>query len=247
MDDSLPTPEPASGEIEQYQIYSRMEMFSVFHAIIDHRAFVTVYFNQGEDFVVTSLLAVNPDFEELVFDLGADPQANQRMMASQRLLLVSFVEAIKVQFSVNRAEPTTHNGRPAFRVRLPDSVLRFQRRNYYRVPLPQMRGLTCQIPRPDKPGQMLEVRILDLSVGGVAMILPSDLRLEGGMVLQDCKIEIPDFGAVTTALEIRHLRQDDDNPDTQRAGCQFVGIPGPMMSVLQRYINQVDRERRLLT
>ncbi len=248
MEENLPTPEPPSNDIEQYQVYSRMEMMSIFHAIAEKHTFVTVYFNQGEEFVVTTLLAINPEFEELVFDVSADSAMQHKMLASQRLLLIGFVEHIKVQFTVNRAEPTTHEGRPAFRVRMPDSVLRLQRRNFYRVPLPQMRGLTCQIPRPDMPGQLLEVRIADLSVGGIAMmILPSDLRLQSGMVLQNCKIDIPDFGTVTTALEIRHLREDDDNPNNQRAGCQFVGIPGPMMSVLQRYINQVDRERRQLS
>ncbi|TAK89946.1 MAG: flagellar brake protein [Burkholderiaceae bacterium] len=248
MQDNLPTPEALSNEIEQYQVYSRIEMVSIFRSIAEKHSFVTVYFNQGEEFFVTTLLAVNPDFEEMVFDQGADAEMHKKMLASQRLLLVGFVEQIKVQFTVPRAEPTLHEGRPAFRVRMPDSILRLQRRNFYRVPLPQIRPLTCQIPRPDKPGQVVEVRIADLSVGGVAMmILPSDLRLESGMILQNCKIDIPDFGTVTTALEIRHLRADDEDSKNQRAGCQFVGIPGPMMSVLQRYINQVDRERRQLT
>lgn len=243
----LPTPETPSNDIEQYQIYSRMEMLSIFRAIIEQRSFVTVYFNQGDDFLVTNLVAANPDFEELVCDMGSDTEANQRMLAAQRLLFVSFVESIKVQFSVARAEPTTFQGHAAFRIRMPDSILRFQRRNYYRVPLPTMRNITCQIPRPDAPGQLLEVRILDLSVGGIAMmLLPSDLRLEHGMLLQNCKIEIPEFGTVTAALEIRHLRPEENQADTQRVGCQFVGIPAPMMSLLQRYINQVDRERRQL-
>lgn len=244
---AIPTPETSTDEIEQYQIYSSMEKLSIFRAVMDQRSFLTVYFNQGNDFLVTNLIAVNPDFEELVCDMGSDESANQRMLAAQHLLFVSFVESIKIQFSVTRAEPTTFQGRPAFRVRMPDSILRLQRRNYYRVPLPTMRNLLCQIPRPDAPGQMLEVRILDLSVGGIAMmLLPADLRLEHGMLLQNCKIEIPEFGTVTAALEIRHLRPEEDNLETQRVGCQFVGIPAPMMSLLQRYINQVDRERRQL-
>lgn len=244
----IPTPEPPSSDIEQYQIYSRMEMLSIFRAIIEHRSFVTVYFNQGDDFLVTSLLAVNPDFEELVLDVSTEEAANQQMLNAARLLIVSFVESIKIQFSVSRAELTTFQGHQAFRMRMPDSILRFQRRNYYRVPLPTMRNLVCQIPRPDIPGQILEVRILDLSVGGIAMmVLPSDLRLEHGMLLKNCKIEIPEFGTVTTTLEVRHIRPEEGNIENQRIGCQFVGIPAPMMSVLQRYINQVDRERRQLT
>ena len=39
----------------------------------EHRELVTVYFGDGRDFIVTMVLAVNPEFEEVVRKAEANP------------------------------------------------------------------------------------------------------------------------------------------------------------------------------
>jgi len=67
---------------------------------------------------------------------------------SQRIAFVAFLNQVKAQFVVPHAEPTTWEGLPAIRVRVPDSVLRLQRREYYRIQPPVARPLLCSLPDP---------------------------------------------------------------------------------------------------
>ena len=56
----------------------------------------------------------------------------------------------------------------------PHEVFRFQRRSGYRVrPLPRRRWRACAIPM--LPDMRLALRVLDLSIGGCALLLPDDV------------------------------------------------------------------------
>ncbi|WP_158529640.1 flagellar brake protein [Parvibium lacunae] len=245
----LPAPESESADTEKYQIYSRIEILSLLREMIATRTPVTIYFNQGDDFIVSQVLSVNPDFEEVILDFGPDQDTNQRLLKSNRLLFVTFLDHIKIQFSVTRAESTSFEGGPAFRIRLPDSVIRLQRRNFYRIETPKIDPLVCYVPLPDHPDGGVSIKIHDLSVGGVCMVTaPSDVWLIKGMTFHNCKLQIPDHGEVVTGLEIRHVEDLKDSPTPlQKIGCQFVGLPAPMVTVLQRYIIKTERDRRALT
>src|SRR5580704_12097345 len=95
----LNAPLPDSPELERYQIYSRTEIISLMREIIDRHALMTIYFSGGSNFIVTNLLRINPDFEELVFDCGADKDANRALVRANRFTVVSFLNNVKIQFS----------------------------------------------------------------------------------------------------------------------------------------------------
>lgn len=238
--------ESGSLDYEHYQVHSRFEIVTLLQEVANAHALVTVYFNQGAEFIVTSLLDVNPEFEELIYDLGADAGANQRLLKSARMTVVTFLDHIKLQFSAQRAEATTYEQLPALRIRLPDSLLRLQRRNFYRIPTPVARPVVANVPDPSNPGRRVHLRIHDLSCGGIAMLASQEeIALEPGMLLKDCSIELPEVGLLTAALEVRNVAIQDQGVRRKllRYGCQFAGLPPAMVSAVQRYITRVERER----
>src|SRR5206468_6010297 len=74
-----------ASEFERYQVHSRLEIVAILRSLIEHRSLVTVSFGGRDDFIVSALLAVNPDFEELIIDHGADPATNVRLLQAPRL------------------------------------------------------------------------------------------------------------------------------------------------------------------
>ena len=60
---------------------------------------VTVLFNNGNDFILTTLLEARA--ESLVFDLGGDSQANKRLLESASCMFVTSINGIRVQFSTS--------------------------------------------------------------------------------------------------------------------------------------------------
>ena len=81
-------------------------------------------------------------------------------------------DKVRVQFIPRDLKTATHEGRAAFRAPLPDSVLRLQRREYYRLTMPVTQRLACRIPQPD--GHLVEVESVALSGGGLAVARPPD-------------------------------------------------------------------------
>lgn len=246
MNAPVALPIPQGTDLSPYELHSRFEIVAILKQVADSHALVTLYFNEGRDFIVSSLLSVNPDFEELVIDFGADATANARLLEAHRVQCVTFLENIRVQFTTARAQQTVFQGRPAFRIRLPDSVLRLQRRNAYRAKVPLANPPVCHVPHPRNPKTTLKLRLLDLSVGGLAvMAAPVDFDPEVGAVIQNCRISLPDFDEFEAHLEVRNVTVMAENAGNQlkRYGCQFVELPGSTTALIQRYILFVERSR----
>ena len=239
------SPEPFAPELEPYHIHANREIISLLRNLQASKAPVTVYFDRGESFILTQLLAVNPEFEELVFDASPDEATNKRLVKSTRLIAVSFDDHVKVQFVADRAESVVFDSLPAFRVRVPDVVLRLQRREFYRVETPLVNPVRCRIPVPGD-GAPAEATLTDISCGGLACI-SRDARLqpEVGQRFVSCVIEFPGEEAIMATLEVRHVTQEPHGTSgpVRRLRCKFVNLAGTMVTRVQRYIHRLERQR----
>lgn len=240
MSEALRLPEPEARDLEQFQVYSRVEIVGLLRELIDRRALATVYFHGGASSIVTPLLAVNPEFEEIVFDCASNARDNALLARSVGLVAVAFLDQVKVQFRAGRAEETVFEDRPAFRVRLPDSVLRLQRRNHFRVRTPVTRPLVLAIPAGTAGGRPRALRVEDLSCGGVGAVAgKDDGPFEPGAVFGRCRMELPGVGAIECTVEVRHTRLGAGG--ALRLGLRFVDLPVSTVTRVQRYINHLER------
>jgi c-di-GMP-binding flagellar brake protein YcgR len=242
----LPLPEPEGLDHEDFRVHDRFEIIGILREIIERRSLVTLDF--GGDFIVTNLLALNTETGELFFDVAQDESTNTRIRAAARLLFVTLVDNIKTQFEAQRAESTSFESHPALRTRMPASVLRLQRRNHFRVKAPRTEPLACTIPMPD--GTIASFVIGDLSVSGIAVLAGPDLEaFQPGAIFNNCRIELPEEGVITTSIEVRNLvptRPPGVGGGQVRFGCRFLKLAGTVESLLQRYINHLERRRRAL-
>ncbi|MCA3211956.1 MAG: flagellar brake protein [Burkholderiaceae bacterium] len=251
MGHTHPFPEPDSPDLEPFMVYSRVEILAMLRQLGERGNLITCYFDQHDGFAVTVLLAVNQEFEEAIFDLPGDTAALQRLLAADELVFVAFVGQIKLQFRARKAETTHHEGKPAIRVRLPREVLRLQRRDSFRVRTPIAKPATCLVPHPvgttrnDGPRTYEQLKVLDLSVGGVALLTyPERFALTAGQALRDCYLDLPGIGQLAISLTVRHVDVVPDNEHARRCGCELVRLPPQARLMLQRYVNRVEAEQR---
>lgn len=240
---TTPFPEPDSPALERFAVYSRVEVLALLRQLIEHGVLTNVYYDQGGSFFLTALLAVNPEFEELVVDAAPDRAVQRRLLESKRLVFVAFVQGVKLQFEAARAEATTFDDRPALRVRLPERVIRMQRREFFRVRPLASRPVHCRVHDAEK-NETTTWRVLDVSGGGVALACPSGERpFTLGMELHDCVIEFPAEGTIAAALRVRSIELTPREGES-RVGCEFVSIAPQARLALQRFINRVEAEHR---
>jgi len=251
MGQTHPFPEPDSPDLEPFMVYSRIEIVAMLRQLGERSNLTTCYFDQHAGFAVTTLLAVNPEFEEVVFDAPSEEPALRRLLTTETLVFVSFVDQIKLQFRARKAEATLFDGKPAFRVRLPQEVLRMQRRDFFRVRTPIAKPAICLVPHSveqqgrDASRTYEKLKVLDLSVGGVAVLTyPEKFALAAGQLLHDCYLDLPGIGQLAISLKIRHVDTVDSDEQARRCGCEIVQLPPQARMMLQRYVNKVDVEQR---
>jgi flagellar brake protein len=235
-----------ADDYRDYLLHNSTEIQFVLRGLIRSGELITAYFDEGCDFLLTALLAV--DDGGLVLDYGASAAMNRKALEATRLTLIGTHDKVKIQFSLTGVEEATFNGKAVLRAPLPEKVLRLQRREYYRLTAPIARPLKCllTVEREGKK-RTIEAQVVDISGGGVAvMTAPTGIDLSVDQQFDCCQIELPDVGTVVTGLRVRSVFEVTLRNGTQvkRCGCQFVDLPRSMVSLVERYIMKVERERK---
>jgi c-di-GMP-binding flagellar brake protein YcgR len=236
-----------ADDFGKYLLHSKKEILFILRAMRDKGDLITVYFNQGTDFLLTTLLDV--DEGGILLDPGSNADMNSRALASDKLVFIATHDKVKIQFSVRHLARTKFEGREAFRAAVPDEMLRLQRREFYRLTAPIAHPLRCFIPvkLADGTRTTLETTVIDISGGGLAVMAPPEgVEFETDHLFENCRIELPEVGTVTTTLRVRNVFEFTlrSGSRIKRSGCQFVDLPGPMLTLIQRYIIRIERERK---
>lgn len=231
----------------RYRIDSPLEIAALLNELAQRGALISVTF--GADVVMTVLLHADPATNRLVFDAGSDPQANLRLAAARRLAFETHLDRIRIMFHAANAVAQAWEGAPAFIAAFPQSVLRIQRRDYFRAYVPLTRGIRCELPADASAGTgAMTLRVLDMSVTGLALVdAPAGFDPAAGTVLKGATLALPP-GPVTVDLEVMYHKDNSRGGGqagaSQRFGCRFVNLQPSDESLIQRCINQLERERR---
>jgi len=238
----------ASVDQSKYLIHSRLEIAMILATLCKEGSMVTAYFGGGNDFILTSIAAVKREQNLVFVDYGADDAANQRALQARKITFVAAHEHIKIQFVAEALRQTRFGGRDAFSMALPATLLRLQRRDYFRIATRLTRPLMCVIaPQAATANERVEVAIVDISCGGIAVIDSSvPAGIETGVCFRGCRILLPELGEVTTDLAVRSVFEIAlrSGAKHRRAGCQFVEMRERDRALIQRYINRLERERK---
>ena len=237
---------PASADESRFRVDSDVEIAYILRGLMKSRALVTAYFGGGKEFVVTAVLGVEPAHGHVILDSGANRELNERLLRSGEISVVSSQDGVRVQFASRKVEATSFEGRLAFRIPFPASLLKLQRREYYRLATPIVNPLKCEVPAAD--GLRLAMPISDISLGGVCLVGERDgAALELGTQLEDCRIALPDAGVIHTSLRVRnsYLVTLKNGATSRHTGCEFVKLGAQQEAMLQRYIIRLERERRV--
>ncbi|SNS82133.1 c-di-GMP-binding flagellar brake protein YcgR, contains PilZNR and PilZ domains [Noviherbaspirillum humi] len=234
-------------EIEQrYLLVGPKVVRSELECLIRARVPVSLYFDEGRQFLLTVLLEVTP--EHLTFDLGGEKRINQRLEQCDRASIECIQNGIKTKFVIGRPQRTVWKGLEAFQVPLPSQLLRLQRRECFRVTLPINKPLFVAVANASK--QLAENWLLhDVSVEGCGFSLPA--ALAGEIAIGDeieFQFSLAKSGLIQASARIRHITSLPDRKDATklRIGAAFVAFPSASAKALHRYITDVERQRKAM-
>jgi c-di-GMP-binding flagellar brake protein YcgR len=239
----------ANADQDKYIVHWREEIINILTALCKAGKLVTAYIGgEGVDFILTSIVAVKLEQNTVLLDLGTDAAANKRAMMTKKIVCVTELDGIRIQMSVEAFRPARFAERNVFAMTMPDTLLRLQRREYYRIDTPRFKPLLCNFSAADvKAGTPRQWVVADISCGGIAVVLPDTaLNIESGTRFSGCRIALPEIAEVSVDLVIRGTVEIAFPTGVQHrhAGCEFVNMLERERSLIQRYVSKLEYERR---
>jgi c-di-GMP-binding flagellar brake protein YcgR len=229
-----------------FEVESRKEILSLLRGIGEKNQLIRMLIKGEADVCVTSILDVDEAHNTVYLDCSIDAEQNKRILASRRLSFETTLDKVRILFATEHIESTAYEGNPAFKIAVPATLIRLQRREYYRIATPVTNPVRVVIPLPEDLGGPTTFPLADISCGGIA-ILDNKLILGDaiGKNYLDCRIDLPEIGQVATALQIRNSLDLTllNNKSNRRLGCEFVNISRGNLASVQRYITKLERER----
>ncbi len=235
-------------EDERYLLHGEREIGHVLQALFERNSQISAHLaGRGMNFP-TALLDYSPEHGTLVIDGSTIPAINRSLETASQVVCVSQLDKIHIQFNLSGLVPQGGDGQTSFLCRQPESLLKLQRREFYRQQVPVADEMTCvvHIPMPDAPPASRTLRVLDISGGGLALETPTGHpTLKAAQELPACQLSLPDGEVLTIDLRVKNLfrQQLPGGRESCRAGCQFVRLPRSTETLIQRYIFRIERLR----
>lgn len=232
--------------LEEFRVSSPAEIVSLIKQLADGNVLVNLSTPEGACYGST-IWTLDPARGLICLSAEAtDPQL-QSLLESSEVVAVSYLDSVKVQFDLQDLV-LVHSGHgSALNARFPRELFRFQRRNSFRVKPLLGTVPTAKFAHPAQPGVQLALRVLDVSIGGLALFLPNEQpAVEPGVRLERVHIELDGDTRLVTDVVVHHVTLLNHESKGVRLGCEMVNLSGDGSRSLQRYIDQTQKRRRLL-
>jgi c-di-GMP-binding flagellar brake protein YcgR len=247
--DTRPAALDAHGGLDawaDFRVADSAEVLRLLKQLCDGSVPVTLSAPQGTA-VGCQLWSVDPAQGQISFSADADSVHMQRLAQCDEAVAMAYLDSVKLQFDLNDLVLVHGSHSCALRGRLPGVLYRFQRRASFRVRTFERRAPQARLRHPSMPDMRLALRIVDISVGGCALVLPDDVpALQPGSRLSGVRIDLDGDTGFEATLRLQHVSAMHGGGQGVRLGCEFVELDGQAQRALQRYIDHTQQRRRLL-
>ena len=235
------------GAVESFRVGDPVEVKSLLKSLMDRGVTINLNGSDGSAYS-TTLWAIDSAQGKIAFTADLMTPAVHRLVEADEAVAVGYLDQIKLQFDV--ADRMLVHGRQhcVLQAAMPRELFRFQRRNAFRVRTLERSAPTARFRHPAIPDMMLELRVLDVSVGGCALLMPSDMPMfEPGVNINDCVIELDARTLLRGTLVVHHVTSIQPQARGVRLGCELLHLDSEATRMLQRYIDQTQKRRRMLS
>lgn len=248
--ETLPMPLDAlsrqPGGLEEFRITDSYEIQSLLRQLCDTGSLVTLCGPGGLSYT-TSLWAVDAARKVVCFSAESHDPRLHALLEAGEVAAVGYLDSIKLQFDVSGLVMVRSGNNAALNAGYPKEMYRFQRRSNYRVKPLHSNVPAAVLRHPAIPEMQLELRILDLSLSGVALFLPDNVpAIAPGVQINQCQIELDADTLLTVNLIVHHVTSLNHESKGTRLGCEMSGVDNATARDLQRYIDYTQKRRYAL-
>jgi c-di-GMP-binding flagellar brake protein YcgR len=231
-----------------FRVHSRREIVSLLNSMMERNQLLSLLIKGGAESIITSILDVDENEDALVIDAAPSASLNNSILQSNRIGFEALYNNIRITFNVDKARECFHQDRPALKITIPASIIRLQRREYFRIATPIAKPLrvTFRVTKEDGTFTTIVTMLNNVSAGGVGItdekkLLDTTL----GRIYEDCSLEMTDNTVVTVKLQVRDCKEAKlaSGKTVNRFGCEFIDLPRAVLAAIQRFITKLEREQ----
>jgi len=231
---------------EEFRVSSPREIGLLLKQLLDGS--ILLHLNSSDGHVFTSAIWTM-DSTRATIGFNADPNdpAMQSVLQSDEVVVVGYLDNVKVQFDVHNLMLVHGNRASVLSCPFPREMFRFQRRNAFRV-RPLMRAApVARLRHPDMLDTEFALRVIDISIGGCALFLPTDVpAMNAGVLLHHIRVELDDDTKLDVGLRLQHVTTLNAEARGQRLGFEFIRPGGDALRTLQRFIDLTQKRGKLM-
>jgi len=235
-----------SSELSEFRVHDSGEVKALLKALMDQVVPLNLSASDGSNYT-TTVWTVDPHAGKLSFTADIQALGVQDIVEADECVAVAYLDRIKLQFDVQDLMLVQGQKASVLQARLPRELYRFQRRGSYRVRTLERSAPTAAFRHPSIPEMNLALRVLDVSVGGCALLLPANVPpLQPGVTLKGVRLALDADTQVDVALQLHHVTSTGAENGSVRLGCGFVTAGGTSERALQKYIDLTQKRRRMM-
>jgi len=232
---------------DRYRVFAFAERLSILNRICERQILIRIQPDGCAEPLLSALLTVDSTTRVILFDGGRDAAVNDRLANADILNVSTDLDGVRVQFQLTDAVPISVAGGAAFQAAFPASILRLQRREFFRIAPPLNKPIQVRLHCRMGPDGAMTARGIDISVGGMVILIDGQVSgLALGQVFPKISITLPEVATIEADLEVRniHYSEKSGRAGTTRVGCRFIGLNQANVARVQRYINRLEVELR---
>src|SRR3954468_10215306 len=182
----------------------------------------------------TTLWTVDPAAGRISFTSDMMAPAVHDIVEADECVDVAYLDRVKVQFDVTDLVVVQGHKASVLQARFPREMFRFQRRNTFRVRTIERTSPTASFRHPGIPDMSLALRVLDVSIGGCALLQPSNVPpLQPGVVIKGVRLSLDAETQIDAGLMLHHVTSTGAESGSVRLGCEIVGMSPTSQRALQ--------------
>jgi len=249
FEDTRPAPldgDNAGEFLAEFRVTDPTEIKGLLRSLMNQTVPLNLSASDGTGYS-TTLWTVDPAQGKLSFTASVTDHAVHSLVEADEATAVGYLDKVKLQFDVSNLMLVQGQRACVLQARMPREVFRFQRRNSYRVRTIERTQPTAAFRHPAIPDMPIALRVLDVSIGGCALLQPKDVpALSPGVVLPGVRLSLDEETSFSCGLRLHHVTSTGGESGAVRLGCELVGLSGPSERALQRYIDQTQKRRRMM-
>ncbi|CNI27398.1 MULTISPECIES: flagellar brake protein [Yersinia] len=198
---------------------------------------------------ISRILDVVPETNQFIFDFGSVAHENIAALAANQLTIIAEPTGAKIEFICNPLKEIKYLSLPAFSTVIPESLYFIQRREYFRVNIPQWPAYYCSGKFAD--GSKFSYTLADVSLGGMGLyaVKGSEFPVQDCGILRDVSVDLCGFGIFKLDLQfIRAIDKQVVNNKGETLTVQRLSFKFPRLSPiqekgLQRAIFELEKQQ----